>query len=210
MSRSSLFTQVVMVIIAAVVGIMYINPTVSKIKDTQDSNDLYKQELTKISAVNDLLSAHVMKVDSVPLQAKQALLTYVPDSIDELVIMKDLQAILLASNIEANTLVFDGDGDGDGDGNTSTNSSSDESAISEINPYTRYTFTVDFETTYEQLKNFFGLIETNNYLLEISSLELSPAESGLLSVQMSLTAFSRKIEDAPLDGTDFISEDMTE
>ena len=208
MNRSSLFTQLVMIIVAVVVGIMYINPTVTKIKTTQDSNDLYKQELTKISAVNDLLSAHVMKIDSVPLQSKQALLTYVPDSIDELIVMRDLQAILAASNIEASTLVFDGDGESDG--NTSTNGSNNEEIAVEFSPYTRYTFTVDFETTYEQLKNFFGLIETNNYLLEISSLEINPAESGLLSVKISLTAFSRKIEDAPLDGTDFISEDMTE
>lgn len=203
MNRTSLLSQIFMVIIAIIVGVMYISPAIAKIKTTQDSTDLYIQELAKVSAVNTELASRVAKVDSVPLEAKQALLRYVPDTIDEIVVMKDIQAILAASNIVASGLAYNNVAEASPNG--------DEMAI-EL-PYTPYAFTVAFDTTYEQLKEFFSLIETNDYLFEISSLDLSPSDSGLLSVQMTLKVFSRKLEVVPsdsTDGLDFISEDIAE
>jgi len=188
MSPTSLFTQVVIIIIAVAIGVMYINPTIAKIKTTQDSTGLYQQELEKIADVNAILAKHVAKIDSVPFESKQALLKYVPDGIDELVVMKNIQSILEQAGLEANSLAH-ASADAAG-GNNQSNQSTDTVTI-EVLPYVTHSFTTTFKSTYEQLKSLFAVIELSDYVLEINSLKVTPAESGLVVTDMTLHTFSR-------------------
>lgn len=208
MTPTSLFSQILMVIVAGVVGAMYISPTIGSIKATQDSTELYQQELVKISNVNTLLSSQVAKVDSVPLDAKQALLKFVPDSIDEIMIMKDIRLILIQAGLEPSTLVYGSGGDsGQSNGNQSNQELMEMSASL---PYITHDFSVSFESAYDQLKTLFDLLETSDYLLQISSMGILPAESGLINVDMTLQAFSRVVDSQVQSGSesDFINDEM--
>lgn len=207
MSPTSLFSQVLMIIVAVVVGVMYIYPTIGSIKATQDSTELYQQELVKISNVNSQLAAQVAKVDSVPLEAKQALIKFVPDSIDEISVMKDIRLILAQAGLEPTSLAY-GAGSS-GDERESGQSSAEVVEVDTTLPYITHDFSVSFESTYDQVKALFSILETNDYLLQISSLGMIPAESGLVTVDMNLQAFSRVVVDqtAQESEVDIISDE---
>ena len=90
MNQINLFVQIVMIAIAVGVVIFYVNPTVANIKQTQDLNQKYLDEINKVVTVNSLLQENVNQISSISRENKKALLRYLPDSVDEIAVLKDL------------------------------------------------------------------------------------------------------------------------
>ena len=180
MSKLSLFTQIGMIVVAVIITVLYIKPTVANIRSTEETTATYSAEADKVSDVNKMLSEQVAKVNSVTSADGEALKRYMPDSVDEVAVMKDLSAIFTALNIPLTALTA----------GTAAVLSGD-SATDQTSHLTTHSFTVGATMSYPELKKLLSALEVNNYLLQIDSLKVTPSESGDLAVSLSLSTFSR-------------------
>lgn len=174
MNRFSLFTQIGMIIVAVVITIMYIKPTYSNIKTTQDTTTLYDDEAAKVKEVDLMLEQKIAAIDGVSVNDVDALKRYMPDSVDDVSVLKDIQAIFTALQLPISTLTAGG-----------------MSPVTEDPRFVAHTFAVTSKMTYEEVKVLLHAIEVNDYLLQINTLKMIPGEEDLVSVDIGMTAFSR-------------------
>jgi hypothetical protein len=53
-------------------------------------------------------------------------------------------------------------------------------------------FTITATVSYDELVSAFRALEVNNYLLQVTSLKLTPGDTGLLTMGLTLTAFTKE------------------
>ncbi len=177
MSHSFIF-QVLMIVVAVAIGLLYIRPTLAEIKTLQDTTMMYQAEIDKVAQVNALLAAQRQKKDSVSTTDSDALRRYMPNEVDEVQVMKDISVILGSVNLSPDTLSYAGaSGDASNDGSGAV-------------LYTEHTFSVGVTVTYVQLKALLKAIEVNDYLLQVNDLSITPGEDEVLTVTFTLSAFA--------------------
>lgn len=191
MTKLSLFTQILMIVIAVIIMVMYIKPTVSHIRMVQDTTLQYSMETDKVSSVNKLLEVQVNKIDVISQPDTLALKRFMPDSVDELEVMKDLITICAAAGITDPTVAFKGAAvPVGGDGSVSSVLTEQTDGMDSMKTYP---FAVSALMTYQQMKLFLAALEVNDYLLQIDTLSVKPSESGELTVEIALSTFARPI-----------------
>ncbi len=183
--------QVLMIIISVVIVFLYIKPTFAKIRTTQETTSAYIEESKKVSDVNLLLKNQVAIVDGVSSADAVALKRYMPDSVDDVVVMKDLLGIFAALKLPLNSI---------GGGGASSE------VVEKGTTLIPHTFTISSTVSYVDLKRILRALEVNNYLLQVDSLNISPGQGELLGISMTLTTYSRAI-DKPMVAGD-ASEDQ--
>jgi hypothetical protein len=122
----------------------------------------------------------VERANSISQRDKTLLRTYLPDTIDEVLVLKHLSAIAAAVEVDLSELSYEGE-------ERSDRRNSDTSTTDL--PYA-HTFSVGFVSTYESLKSFLTLLEQNNYPLDVYSASINPSEGGLLDVSLQLSTYS--------------------
>jgi hypothetical protein len=170
-----------MIAIAVAIVFMYIQPKISSIRETQDLTSSYEVETQNVSQINESLKAKIAVIEAITPQDTQALTRYVPDTIDEIAVLKDLSIVLESQSINSFNISYQGNNAG----------TQQEDYVSEYGPVTEHYFSASFDSTYSQLKSLLGLLETNNYLLQVTNLKITDSEDDLITVDMSLTAFTR-------------------
>lgn len=180
MIPQGLFTQIGIVIVSIAILVTYVHPIFNDVSAMQSDIAVYKEKRESISSVNARLNSLVSRLDSVTSEDRRDLLTYMPEELDPLSVLRDLFLITNLSGAfyldsSHNSLV--------------TNERSSNSVQSEEKPLT-HSFSLAVEGTYEQIKNLILLIEQNNYPLEISDLEMTPLDGGFLSADFTLTTYS--------------------
>ena len=182
MSKLSLFTQIIMIVVAVLILFFYIKPTIAEVRAVQETTETYEAEAEKVAAVNQLLETQLNKVDSVNQADAEALQRYLPNNLDEISVMKDLSAILATEKITPTDISF-----------TSSSTVESTSAVpGDIIGLTNYLFSISALVTYDELKALLKAIEINDYLLQIDTLEVKPSEdSDSLMVTMELRTFSK-------------------
>jgi hypothetical protein len=176
---NSLFIQIGMIAVAGVIFYMYVLPTFDQIGINQDAVVQYQTELEKVQGVNSKLSMHLATVQAVPLQDRQALERYLTTTVDDVEVMKEITTMLETQDITPLSLAFSGTGE--------------LVAIPELSAefsLVPYEFSVGIETTYEKLKSLLRTIETSDYLLEISSLAVTPAEDDAVAADLTLIRYA--------------------
>lgn len=180
MSKINFLLQIVMVGTAVAIGFFYINPTIADIKKTQALAQLYTAEIKNVSSVNEQLQQHVSEIDSISLENKQALLRYMPDSVDEVAVMKDINTIAVQQGIVPTTLSY-----------SPVKVSSNLEGTGSFTGLQAYDFKFGATVTYNQLKALLTAMEKSAYLLRIVSLSVLPSDSGALTVDMAIEVYSR-------------------
>lgn len=184
MSKLSLLTLIGMIVVACTIGIMYIKPAITDIRTIEETTSKYTTEIQKVSAVNETLTAKLSQLESQTPADSEALKRYLPDTVDEVAVMKDIIEIFATVGVTVDgityTLPIDSDGAVDSD---------------TVDPYaglSKYDFTVNSVLDNRQLAQVLSALEVNDYLLQVSNLKIAPnVESGTLQVGLGLTAFSR-------------------
>jgi hypothetical protein len=184
MNQINLFVQIVMIAIAVGVVIFYVNPTVANIKQTQDLNQKYLDEINKVVTVNSLLQENVNQISSISRENKKALLRYLPDSVDEIAVLKDLSNIAARSLISPTSLEFIGKVNNE----DSSNYDNLNLPVKDVEEF-KFSFVAD--VTYAQLKSFLADLESNTYLIQINSLNILPGDADMLNIEVELQTFSR-------------------
>ncbi len=188
MSKNSLLTQILMIGVAIAIVFVYIKPTISNIRMTQDTINSYEEEAEKVLAVNNLLAQQVALVDSVRPQDMQALLRYMPDTLDQIAVLKDIDAIFTYAGVKLTDVNYD---EKNANANLKNQAAAAEGVIDPLAGLDTHGFNVTAEMSYAELKQLLAAFEVNNYLLQIDQLSVLPSESGLLTVELALLAFTR-------------------
>lgn len=170
-----------MIAVAVTIVFMYIEPKISSIRNTQDLIVSYENEINNVSQVNQDLEAKIKAIDNIAPRDAQALVRFIPNDIDEISVLKDLGTILQAQSIDIYDILYNG---------SNAEEVKDEDVPDEYGLVTEHYFSASFETSYQQLKSLLSQLETNDYLLQVSNLKISDSASGLVKVDISLTAFT--------------------
>ncbi len=184
MITNSPIIQLFMVILAVAIVLLYIQPTVEAIRATQDQTAVYQNELDRVTAVNDMLQRHINTINTLPLSDVQALERYIPTTIDEIAVMRDLRLLVSEVGITLTSLEY---------GGPVTPAAGEEVAGTGAAPSAALVplgFSLGVETTYDGLKNLLRALEINNYQLTIMSADIAPGEDDLLLVALELVAYA--------------------
>ena len=182
MNKFSLFTQVGMIAVAVAIVIMYIKPTITQIRETQDLTTSYETESANVSAVNEKLKVKIAEIEAINPSDIAALTRFMPDTLDEISVLKDISAIVTAGSVSIFEVSYKG-----------VVAAVESDALNNPNggEVISHNFSLSFNANYSQLKSVLALLETNAYVLQISNLKIAANDKGVLKVDMSLTAFSR-------------------
>lgn len=181
MIPKGLFTQIAMLILAVAIIITYVQPAFVKIGSVQDDIGVYEEQRDKVASVNDQLAALVARMESVSNDDKRRLLTYLPDSVDEIAVSRDLVAIMAEAGVIYKSVGYSGVVD----------VSSKGSQEGEVMP-AGSSFDLAVDGTYGQIKNFLRLLEQNQYPLEIQNLDIVQLEGGFLTANIQLNTYAYK------------------
>ncbi len=142
----------------------------------RDNDNL--DELEEINNVNQRLDSLHTQLTSIPQSDKEALFRYLPDKVDEVQVLKDLTAMVRDSRLLLSGLTYDG-----------ASSGKDKVAGATSQPFV-HTFSLNFLSSYSQMKEFLLRLERNDYPLVVSSLSASPNEGGLIDVSLTLLTYA--------------------
>ena len=191
MSNFSILTQIGMIIAAVTITLTFIKPTYANIQARREMTKMYVTEADKVKEVDDMLIRKAAIIDSVSAADTAALKRYVPDSVDDVAVMKDIQAIFIGLALPLVSLTVGGAG--------SVVTSGDGAVDSGL---IRHSYAVSTKLSYSELKTLLKVIEVNNYLLQVDSLSIAPGETGDLGVALSLSTFSRSTSTAAVIESD--------
>lgn len=189
MSKTSLFTQLIMIAIAVAIGFLYLKPTIASIRVTQDDTDKYNTETENVSAVNLTLKSKLDAINSITITDSDLLTKFIPDKVDEVLVMKDIQNLLISSGLNTFSVDYKS-------GGTSVNNST-VTINQEIQNLEKHDFSVSFKANYEQIKRVLSLIEENDYILQVSKMSIKPENASIFTVDILLTTFNRSSIPAP-------------
>lgn len=182
MVGNSLIIQLFTAGIAIGIVITYIRPTIDVIRTHQDDIAKVREESDKIASVNRRLADLYARVNEIPSKDKAALYTYLPDKVDDVVVLKDLYAMTEEARVVTSELSYGG--------REETVVTEEESTREKPEAHL---FNLAFEGSYEQFKQVLLRIERNNYPLVVKELDVTPTQGGLLTVKFVLVTYAHKL-----------------
>lgn len=185
MIPNGLFTQIAIVIISIGIIVTYVRPEFAAIGATQDEIAVYQTERERISQVNSQLSALLSKMNEVSQEDQRRLNAYIPQYIDEIAVPRDLQFIAQEAGVIFGSASYEGVQD------YVSSELTDEELV--YFPHA-HSFSMEFQTSYEQLKEILQLLEANEYPLEVHELTVTSVEGGFLQVQVGIITYSHLLK----------------
>lgn len=184
MMSKNLFIQVAMIAISLGIIFTFVKPTFSEIGGLQDDIAIYQTEQQKVSGVNSQLMSLVNVLNSVTPDDQKRLLTYMPDEVDVISVVRDLSLISDAAGVAYISA--------SSNGKDVPASEREEEVVSDYVEPRAYSFSFSVEGTYEQIKTLFTLLEQNNYPIEVQDMTIQKKDGGFLAVEMELSVYSHE------------------
>ncbi len=177
MIANSFFTQVVMTILAVGILFFYVNPTFTNIGVIQDSIMQYQTEKGKVNEVNAQLASLKQRLNNISASDTKALMTYLPEKVDQMAVSRDLLSIAEESNVYLQSVRYDKSTPAGATNNKDKN-------------LLKHTFSLSLVGSYEDVKVMLGKLEQNNYPLEVHKLGLNADEEGVITAAVSVITYS--------------------
>lgn len=170
--NSSSLSQFALLIIALAIIFTYIQPTFASIKDLQDERAEYQDIKDKAADFNAQLNALLAEVQSFRRSDIEALETYLPNQIDVVTIMADIETIARRNNVQITELISS-DPVNPNDGVLLD----DEQATV---PHVSFQdFEMKLSGNYDNVKAMLRDIERNKYLLEVARMQFGLTEDSV-------------------------------
>jgi Tfp pilus assembly protein PilO len=198
MMPTGLFSQISLIILSVGVVFTYVTPTLDEIKKTQDTITVYETEREKVSDVNLKLDQVASTLNSISTEDQRKLLSYMPDSVDTVSVPRDIKAIADKNGLILEQISYIGPEE-PAIAATFIDPSQTTGASQQSSDPETHTFSVEFESSYEQIKQFLSDLEKNAYPLEVHDLVIEQTEGGFLSVDMKLVTYDRITPSDPVD-----------
>lgn len=207
--------QLALIGISMVVVFVYIKPTFASISEVQDEIAEYAAVISNVEEFNRQLRQLIQQEQTFSVADREALDRFLPNNIDPLQVMLDLETIIGKTDFKITSLGMGGGDDGD-NSQQQVRATSEEmqGSIEESMSLLRYQeFSLDGSGTYDDLKDLLQLLEANAYVFEVADLTLAPvseegsenqtvisAVSDGYSVSMTLRVYS--LTSVPVDSAD--------
>ncbi len=185
MIGNSLITQIVVAGLAIGIIITYIQPKITEIGVLQDNIAKTIEELDNVNEVNQKLAIVVSQAGAISSNDKLALSIFLPESFDELKVMKDLEAVTKEAGVIVSTLSYGGE-------DMLASAETQELETEAVELPTGHNFLLGISSSYEQMKHLLLLLERNEYPLDIQNLTINPTQGGLLDVSLDIRTYSYK------------------
>ncbi|MEM9336376.1 MAG: hypothetical protein AAGA35_00785 [Patescibacteria group bacterium] len=202
MMHYNVFVQIAIAIIAVVIGFTYVMPTFAEIRQVQDDIAELDRATAQVAEVNTLLADLVAQVSAVSADDRLSLIRFMPDTVDQLRVLRDIDTIAQESNVILEGLSVGDVTEGDSSTSNVVNALPDS--------FTSYRFDVEVTGTYESIKQFLLNLEQNDYPLHVYALNAAPAEAGeegvslgtdTMKMNLVVETYSRLVpEDNPAQG----------
>lgn len=172
MKNSSLIIKVASIFVAGVMIVSFILPKFDEIQVIQNDIATRQKQLDNVNQVNAQLQSKINEINAISVADQTALLTFLPDSIDSITVMRTLQNLAMTSGLNLQSLDYGG--------LTKTDGSN----------LTEHSFSLSAVGSYEAVTEFFSLIEQNDYLLEFTEVDLSVDETGEILLDASFVTYT--------------------
>lgn len=188
MENLSLLKTLIFIGVAGVVTYFFTMPQLAEMRSNQEQTTLFQNEIERVSNVNSILSQLQSNISSLPISDRQKLDRFLPTSVDQLLILKEIEALLVESEIEPISLASD-QFQSPQAGNRRVETAADANEF-----VTTTTISTTFVATYEAIQTFLSLTEQHPYVLQFKTLAMLPVEDdpSLVTVEAQIHVFSFK------------------
>jgi len=159
-------------------------------KMTQDQTNEYKTALQSAESFNAELQRLLSTANSFSATELRALQRYLPDSVDEIAVMRDLETIVSSSNMALTRLTSNSSNEISPSRVNDVQNSSDDALVEKIYEVAPHSFSLGVIGTYSQFKRLLQDFERNAYPLEVSSITFTPDEGAIYNFSMTLETYS--------------------
>jgi hypothetical protein len=191
MKPLGLVSQILSIGLAVLITVFYTKPEFTEISQIQSQIKNYNLERQRADDTNQKLAMLVSKMESVPVSDRTRLATYMPQILDEVSVLRDIQFIVSDAGVTYKTLKYNGIV---ADNSEKARLSQDETNTN-IEPHE---FTVSVDGEYDQLKDFFSMLEQNKYPLQVYKLSLTASDEnesgGYLAAEASLVTYTTEVD----------------
>lgn len=177
---SGIFAQVGLLVVSVIIVVSYIQPTLTSIGSVQDEIYDFEEALNNATELNRLLSTLVAQVNAVPVANQRALERYMPDTVDSVAVLSDLEVMtlnnqlaLLSASGENSEVTLSSRAAADPLADFNPRSSINKSLVAQD-------FTLSLLGRYENFLAFLNTVENNVYPLDVVSLSFTPPTEGTL------------------------------
>lgn len=186
MIGNSLIIQVATAGVAIGIVMTYIQPTITTIRTQQDDIAKVREESERISEVNRRLASLYAQVNEISQRDKAALYTYLPDTVDDVRVLKDLNTMAEEAGVLVSELSY---------GGLEQVAATAVEGSTDVRPE-GHLFNLTIQGSYEQFKQVLLRMERNNYPLVVQELSVSPTEGGLLTAKFTLVTYAHQMPEA--------------
>ena len=192
---NGLFWQLTIVGVSVAILFTYIKPELEEVAGTQEQIASYIEEKDKVNDVNRDLSRFLQTIEDIPRADRERLLTYMPDQVDDIAVMRDLtfiseQAGVILIDITAGGEALSGENSG---GRRDSSPEETQEGIPTV-AYPQI-FELNVEGSYAQIKELLRLVEQNVYPLEVHSLEVFNKDGGFLTANITMQTYSHLMDE---------------
>ncbi len=188
MFSNSPVVQLFMIVVSVGIVVLFVMPTIDSFRAQQDRIAQYNAERLRVEEVTSLLNQHINTINNLPMSGRQSLERYMPNSIDEIAVMRDIESIVRAAGLSVTRLDYSPSDSGDG----SVTADGEEVAVDPVlSNLQSAVFTLAVNTDYEGVKRLLRIIESNNYQFLIREASIVPSgEGATLSATLRLEVYT--------------------
>ena len=173
MRNASVIVQVLLFVIALTIVWFYVYPAFTMVSEKQDRVSEYDEAIAEAQTANQLLDELLQEIRAIDSADQEALTTYLPESIDPIVVQRDLLAFVQRRDLQMENL----------------SQTSDAELVEEENRY-QSEFSISVTGTYDEIKNLLADIESNNYPLHVDTAQLESLGGDSLRTELSFITYA--------------------
>lgn len=178
--------QIVLIVISIVIIMTYIKPTLAEVRVIQDETEQYKVAVEKSSQFLSLLQQLRGTAESFSVSEMRALEQYVPNDIDAVAVLRDIEIVVENNNMQLGTLSFEEPIVPLAEPIVNVQGGEAEASLGT----TVQLFNLSVTGTYDQFKNLLRDFERNAYPLEVNRLTFTPSDSSFFTFFIVLESYA--------------------
>ncbi|MDC1205536.1 hypothetical protein N8083_01675 [Candidatus Pacebacteria bacterium] len=179
--------QIVLIIISIVIIVTYVQPTFEEVRSTQDETKEFQEALVSAKTFNTELQKLTAAASSFNEADLRALERYIPDTVDTIAVMRDIETIIQNNKMALTSLGSEASGL-----ESAEQISNAQGQTPSVNTQELYVqqFEVSVAGTYDQFKLLLQDFERNAYPLEVQHITFSSGEGSLYNFDITLETYS--------------------
>lgn len=190
MNSKGLFTQIGMILVSVAIIFTYIKPQLALISDAQEKTATYAEQRIKVTSVNQQLASLTGRMNALTKENKNRIATYLPDAVDSVSLMRDLQLIAEEAGV---TLLNVQSAEDVARTKRDDRNATVEQRMDDVTFPEQKIFNLAVRGTYQQQRTLLDLLAQNDYPFEVQEYEITNDEfGGVLTADITLASYQFK------------------